>query len=101
MAWEKDVDSKRVSYDLKTGRRSVIDDVNDTANRSSHYAQSKIDCIDNYIIDKKLSYCLGNAIKYIAQCELKNGNKDRVEDLKKAAWYIDRQIKLWEADDNV
>ena len=70
---------------------------NDTVNHPSHYTQGKIECID-FIEDKRLGYHLGNACKYIVRCQLKNGGKNRIEDLKKAAWYIDRQIKLWEAE---
>jgi dipeptidase len=69
---------------------------NDTVNHPAHYTQGKIECID-YIIDKKLSYCLGNAIKYITRCELKNGGKNRIEDLQKAVFYINKQIAIWEA----
>jgi hypothetical protein len=70
---------------------------NDTVNHPAHYTQGKIECID-FIEDKRLGYHLGNACKYIVRCQLKNGGKNRIEDLKKAAWYIDRQIKLWEAE---
>lgn len=73
---------------------------NDSVNHPSHYTQGKIECID-YIIDKRFSYCLGNAIKYITRCELKNGGKNRIEDLRKAVFYINKQIEVWEADDNV
>lgn len=37
-----------------------------------------------------LGFCLGNAIKYISRAG-KKGN--RIEDLKKAAWYINREIE--------
>ena len=37
-----------------------------------------------------MGFNLGNAIKYIWRADLKN---DAMEDLKKAAWYIDREIK--------
>jgi uncharacterized protein DUF3310 len=37
----------------------------------------------------KLGFCLGNTIKYIARA----GKKDAtVQDLKKARWYLDREI---------
>jgi hypothetical protein len=36
-----------------------------------------------------MNFCTGNAIKYLWRSELKNG----IEDLKKARWYIDREIK--------
>lgn len=36
-----------------------------------------------------LGFCLGNTVKYIARADKKGA---RVEDLKKARWYIDRAI---------
>lgn len=36
-----------------------------------------------------LGFCLGNAVKYIARAGKKG---DRLEDLKKAAWYLHREI---------
>jgi hypothetical protein len=37
-----------------------------------------------------MGFCLGNAIKYIWRADLKN---DAIEDLKKAIWYIEREIQ--------
>jgi len=68
---------------------------NDSVNHPSHYTDGKIEVID-FIEDKKLGYHLGNACKYICRCRLKNGGKDKVQDLRKAIWYIERQIHLWE-----
>lgn len=44
-------------------------------------------------ITEHMDFCLGNAVKYIMRCEHK-GNK--LEDLKKAAWYINREIERLE-----
>ena len=63
----------------------------DPVNRPSHYTDGKIEVID-FIEDKKLGFCLGNAIKYIARAGKKDPTKE-VEDLKKAKWYIERRIK--------
>ncbi len=38
-----------------------------------------------------LSFCLGNALKYLSRAGHKPG-ATTVEDLKKARWYIDREI---------
>jgi hypothetical protein len=38
-----------------------------------------------------MSFNLGNALKYIWRCDLKHD--DAVEDLRKARWYIDREIE--------
>lgn len=37
----------------------------------------------------QLGFCLGNAVKYISRAGKK---ADRLEDLRKARWYIDREI---------
>jgi hypothetical protein len=55
----------------------------------SHYKQSKIEAID-VIEDWKLGFCLGNCIKYIARAEHKG---QKLSDLEKALWYLDREIK--------
>ena len=64
---------------------------NDPVNRPSHYTDGKIEVID-FIEDKKLGFCLGNAIKYIARAGKKDPTKE-IEDLKKAKWYVERRIK--------
>lgn len=37
-----------------------------------------------------LGFCLGNAVKYLARAGKKG---DRLEDLRKAAWYLEREIR--------
>lgn len=70
--------------------------VNDPVNHPSHYTDGKIETID-FIDDKKLNYCLGNAVKYISRAGKKDPNKE-IEDLQKAVWYINHYIeKLKEA----
>ena len=61
----------------------------DTINHPSHYNShpSGIECAD---ITDHMSFNLGNATKYIWRCGLKN---DAIEDLKKAKWYIEREIR--------
>lgn len=63
----------------------------DAVNHPSHYTDGKIEVID-YIEDKKLNYHLGNAVKYISRAGKKDPTK-KVEDLRKAAWYINREIE--------
>jgi hypothetical protein len=38
----------------------------------------------------ELGFCLGNTVKYISRAGKKG---DRLEDLKKARWYLDREIQ--------
>lgn len=60
----------------------------DMVNRPPHYTNhpSGVECIQ---ITEHYGFCVGNAIKYLWRAGLKG---DAVEDLKKAKWYIDREI---------
>lgn len=69
----------------------------DNVNHPSHYTTGKIEVID-FITDKKLDFCRGNAIKYIVRAGLKDKSKE-VEDLQKAIFYINRAIKELESGD--
>lgn len=59
----------------------------DPVNHPPHYQQhpSGIECIT---IAEAFNFNLGNAIKYIWRCCFKAG----LEDLRKARWYLDREI---------
>lgn len=59
----------------------------DSVNHPKHYNEhpSGVECIE---ITEHQNFCIGNAIKYLWRADLKNGT----EDLKKAAWYINREI---------
>ena len=69
--------------------------MSDAVNHPSHYTDGKIEVID-FIEDKKLNYHRGNAVKYICRAGKKDPAKE-VEDLQKAAWYINREIQRLEA----
>lgn len=60
----------------------------DIVNHPAHYTQHKsgVECIQ---ITEHMNFCLGNAIKYIWRSDLKGGT----EDLKKAIWYLHREIQ--------
>lgn len=64
--------------------------MNDPVNRPAHYTDGNIEVID-FIDDKKLGFCLGNAIKYIARAGKKDPDKYK-EDLQKAIWYIEHEL---------
>ena len=61
----------------------------DTVNHPKHYNghPSGVECIT---ITEHMGFNLGNAVKYIWRADLKN---DAIEDLEKAAWCINREIK--------
>lgn len=63
----------------------------DNVNHPKHYTEhpSGVECIQ---ITEHMNFCLGNAMKYIWRASLKNGT----EDLRKASWYINREIQRLE-----
>ena len=65
--------------------------MNDIVNHPSHYTDGKIEVIE-FIEDKNLNYHKGNAIKYICRAGKKDPQKE-IEDLQKAIWYINREIR--------
>lgn len=74
--------------------------MSDNVNRPSHYTAGSVECIDALeAATVKLTgieaVCTANAIKYLWRWKQKNG----VEDLRKARWYLDRMIQKMEADD--
>lgn len=62
----------------------------DAVNHPLHYTSGKIETID-FIEDQGLNFHRGNAVKYIVRAGKKDPEKE-IEDLKKAAWYINREI---------
>lgn len=61
----------------------------DPVNHPKHYVShpSGIECIQ---VTEFMGFNLGNAVKYVWRADLKN---DALEDLRKAAWYIQREIE--------
>ena len=60
----------------------------DNVNHPEHYTAFGAEVIE---ITEYLNFCRGNAVKYIARAGIKDPEKE-LEDLRKAAWYIDREI---------
>ena len=72
---------------------------NDPVSHPAHYTVGKIEVID-FIEDKGLNFHRGNAVKYIARAGKKDPTKE-IEDLKKARWYLDREINRMEKEKKV
>nr|DAW17363.1 MAG TPA: nucleotide kinase [Caudoviricetes sp.] len=62
----------------------------DLVNNPRHYTShpSGIEAIE---VTKYMSFCLGNVMKYIWRADHKS---DRLQDLEKAAWYLQQEIQL-------
>lgn len=61
----------------------------DAVDHPAHYTAhpSGIECIQ---IVEHLNFCLGNAIKYLWRVDMKG---DPIENLRKAKWYIEREMR--------
>jgi len=73
----------------KVEKRRGVRIVSDPVNHPDHYNAhpSGVECID---VVEHMGFNTGNAIKYIWRSDHK-GNA--VEDLQKAAWYLQREIQ--------
>ena len=88
---KKDEQGRKPIHNVEAALEEVIKEVSkpDMVNHPPHYTTGGIETID-FIEAKGLGYNLGNAVKYISRAEHK-GNV--LEDLKKAAFYLDREIQ--------
>ena len=79
--------------------------IGDKVNHPSHYTWLKDLCgIEVIDITRHMSFNLGNSIKYILRSGHKKeeGYTDKqktIEDLKKAIWYIEDEIKMLQKED--
>ena len=73
---------------LEEARTKEPDPINPT-----HYTRFPVEPIE---ILECLPYNRASAAKYIIRCEAKGDNKDAITDLKKAIWFIQRELKRLE-----
>jgi hypothetical protein len=68
----------------------------DNVEKPAHYNQSGIECIQaieaSMTSDQFCGYLKGNVQKYIWRYE----DKNKIEDLKKAQWYLNKLIETYE-----
>jgi hypothetical protein len=71
-------------------RNAMKSSLADEVNHPSHYTQGKIEVLD-FIEDQNLNYHIGNVVKYCCRAPYKG---DELKDLKKAAVYLNRRIRI-------
>ncbi|WP_432268751.1 DUF3310 domain-containing protein [Catenibacterium mitsuokai] len=71
----------------------------DCINHPSHYETGKYECIDvmeeTQGVEAVKNFCICNAFKYL----YRHSNKNGLEDIKKAQWYLNKYIELSERGD--
>jgi hypothetical protein len=115
VAWKHNVNKKGVDAPaLKTKKKAVkkednpldwkwvnlpaeaevpqTDEKPDPVNSPPHYTAGGIETID-FIEAKDFNYRLGNVVKYLSRAG-KKVDGDPIADLKKARWYLDREIAM-------
>ena len=95
------LNAKLMGYEVIEDTPTVADTVEensedvkpDQVNRPAHYTSGGIECIDAmqaaFGAEAVKDFCMCNAFKYLWRHRNKNG----VEDLKKARWYLNRLIE--------
>lgn len=94
----------KCGYFIHEGNKAVLSDQcgvlacegcylsrHDPVNHPKHYTShpSGVECIT---VTEHMNFNVGNAVKYLWRSDQKNG----LEDLKKARWYVDREIQRLE-----
>jgi hypothetical protein len=87
--------SPQIQLGNHTDVRHPITTITDPVNHPPHYKShpSGIECIE---ITQHMNFLLGSAVKYIWRADEKG---KPIEDLRKAAWYIEREIQRREASE--
>ena len=92
--WDKNYPTQQdiIEFNRKEYRKKeMVDHPNHYGGEDNPYEAIKV-------IEKwGLGFNLGNAVKYIARADKKG---KRLEDLKKASWYINREIKIIKKKEN-
>lgn len=73
-------------------KKETVKALADNVNSPVHYKVGGIETID-FIEAKQLGYNLGNVVKYVSRAHYKGM---KIEDLKKAEWYLKREIAIME-----
>ena len=70
-----------------------VENIKEMINHPQHYNQG-IEAID-YIESHKMNFNIGNVIKYVTRAKHKG---TELQDLKKASWYLNREIERLEGE---
>jgi len=66
----------------------------DVVNNPKHYTQYPVEVIQ---ITECMGFVLGNVVKYVCRADFKD---NKLQDLKKARWYLEREIARLERESN-
>ena len=88
-------DMRHMDYMKMMAEKETAMNDDDMVNHPKHYNESGIECIDalQAMLGKGFNeYLQGNIAKYLWRYKYKNG----IEDLKKAQWYLNKLIEVYD-----
>lgn len=88
-------DMRHMEYMRMMAAKETAMNDDDMVNHPKHYNESGIECIDalQAMLGKGFNeYLQGNIAKYLWRYKYKNG----IEDLKKAQWYLNKLIEVYD-----
>ena len=80
-------------YDQLSKPATEVEKSPDVVNRPPHYAEGWSNGAEVIDIAENLNFNRGNAVKYLARAGKKGGPEKEIEDLKKALWYVRREVE--------
>lgn len=88
---KKEVQNYRYDNQPNPDNKDAKEECYDAINRPAHYCKDRKIQPIQVIEDWKLGFNLGSALKYISRAGRKD---DRIQDLEKAVFYLNREIEL-------
>ena len=92
--------SKEIEVQWNDNRKNDFVNRDFTSVNPAHYQQGKIEVID-FILDQKMSYLIASATKYLCRYPHKHKGEGRLDDLRKARWFIEKQIEEILKEENI
>ena len=99
--YEYEIDDDTITIKERVDRfkssNTCITENSDNVSHPPHYANGWSNGAEVIDLTEHLSFCAGNVVKYVCRAGRKDPGK-RIEDLKKARWYLDREIARFEGE---
>ena len=93
--------SKEIEVQWNENRKKDYVNRSFTNVNPAHYQKGKIEVID-FILDQKMSYLIASATKYLCRYPHKHkAGEGRLDDLRKARWFIEKQIEQILKEENI
>tara|TARA_R110002050_G_C8710701_1_gene495543 strand:- start:198 stop:527 length:330 start_codon:yes stop_codon:yes gene_type:complete len=97
---KKAIEASARRTEINTSDWTPLVEKQDIVNSPAHYTQGKIEVID-FILDQEMDYLTASAMKYLCRHAHKHKGDGQIEDLRKARWFIEKNIEQKLKEDNL